>query len=747
MTLVKETNLRKATAPPSALVAHALVPLFAATLFVSAGLMFWIQPLFAKMALPFLGGAPAVWNTAMMFFQATLLAGYGYVHFVNLKLSPRRQAVIHIAVVAIALVSLPIAVRGGYNPDQDPTLGLIALLGISIGLPFFAVSATAPMLQRWFALSDHRDAGDPYFLYGASNLGSILALLAFPFFLEPTLSLREQGVAWTGGFVVLLFLIGLCALIPAGKAVSRTKAQSRAQTTPDARGQIWRQRLLWTALAFAPSSLLLGVTQHITTDIAAVPLLWVIPLATYLLTFVIVFARRPILPHPWVIRLQPYLLVVALLGSLFQGIGIWYSVAVHLAVFFLLALSCHGELVKRRPEVGRLTEFYLCMSLGGFLGGAFNVLAAPVLFDGVYEYGLAVVVAATLRPGAWSGSLRNHLLDLVLPLALLGLALAIYHFDLPPGSEDLNPFARLAFIGIIGILVFGFRKRPFRYGLGVGAALLVYASMIPNGDVLTQSRSFFGVYRVKLTSDGLARQLFHGTTVHGAQMLAKDFALEPVAYYSRQGPLGQVFEAFRKGRPDLHVGLVGLGVGSTLCYARPDDRWTLFEIDPMVAEIARNDSFFSFMRDCDKSESAELLLGDARLRLQGLPDASLDLMVLDAYNSDAIPIHLMTREALALYRAKLTPGGVLMFHVSNRWLNLPQILSALVSEAQMAALFQIHNPDETSPKHAYTSYWVAVALRAADLSMLQDSGDWQELPAVDRRPWTDDYSNIIDVIR
>ncbi len=747
MKLAEETYLGKATTRPSPLVYYALVPLFAATLFMSAGLLFWIQPLFAKMALPLLGGAPAVWNTAMMFFQAMLLVGYSYAHFINQKMSPRRQAVIHLAVVAIAFVSLPVAVRGNYNPDQDPTLGLIALLGLSIGLPFFAVSATAPLLQRWFALSGHRDAGDPYFLYSASNLGSILALLAFPFLLEPTLSLHEQGVAWSYGFSVLLLLIGFCALIPAGKAASWTKAQPRAQTTLVDRGQIRRHRLLWIALAFAPSSLLLGVTQHFTTDISAAPLLWVIPLALYLLTFVIVFARRPILPHTWVIRLQPYVLVLALLGILFQAFGILFSIAVHLTVFVLLSLSCHGELVKRRPEVGRLTEFYLCMSVGGFLGGAFNVLAAPLLFDGVYEYGLAIVAAAALYPGTWSGSLRNHLLDLVLPLALLGLALAIYHFDLLPASEGLKPYGLAIFFGTIGIFVFGFKERPLRYGLGVGAALMVYASALTGSDVLAQSRSFFGIYRVKISTDGLARQLVSGTTLHGAQLLAEDLALEPGSYYSRQGPLGQVFEAFRKKRPDLDVGLVGLGTGSTLCYARPGDRWTVFEIDPLVVEIARNDNFFSFVRDCDISESTEFLLGDARLRLQELPDTKFDLLVLDAYSSDAVPIHLMTEEALTLYRARLTPGGVLMFHVSNRHLDLIRVLSALVGKAQMAALLLNHKPDEDAPKHAVPSHWVAVAEQAADLSMLQGPRDWQELPAVDLRPWTDDYSNIIEVIR
>lgn len=747
MKLAIETQLARVATGPSPFVGQALVPLFAATLFVSAGLLFWIQPLFAKMALPLLGGAPAVWNTAMMFFQALLLLGYSYVHLISRVTAPRWQAIIHLTLVVLAFTSLPVLVRGAYDPDQDPTFGLIALLAISIGLPFFAVSATAPLLQRWFALSGHRDAGDPYFLYGASNLGSILALLAFPFLLEPALTLREQGLAWTGGFALLLVLIGFCALITAGRAGSWRGTQTGEEALPAPGDKTWRQRLLWVALAFAPSSLLLGVTQHITTDIAAGPLLWVIPLALYLLTFVIVFARRPVLPHRWVIKLQPYLLVWALVCLPFQGLDIRILVAMHLAVFFLLALSCHGELVKRRPAVGQLTEFYLCMSIGGFLGGAFNVLAAPLLFDGVYEYGLAIVAAAALYPGPLGGSLKTRLLDFALPLVLLVLALAIYRLDLVPPPTQENPYGLPIFFGAIGIVIFGFKERPLRFGLGAAVALLVFANTHAGGDVLAQSRSFFGIYRVKTSSDGLARHLYHGTTLHGAQLLEEASALEPVSYYSRQGPLGQVFQAFRRERPDLDVGLVGLGAGSTLCYARPGDSWSVFEIDPLVVELAGNSAFFTLLRDCTIGQSTEFIEGDARLRLQARPEARFDMMILDAYSSDAIPIHLMTREALALYRAKLNPGGILMFHASNRHLDLLRVLSALVGEAGMTALRLSHKPGENAPKHVKRSLWVAVAERASDLAMLEGPGGWQELPATDLLPWTDDYSNIIEVLR
>jgi hypothetical protein len=747
MSLAIGKNKAAMAGPGRRFIDWTVVPLFASTLFISACLLFWIQPLFAKMALPYLGGAPAVWNTAMMFFQATLLLGYTYVHFISQWLTHRWQVAVHLSVVAIALLTLPVAVHGNYNPDETPLIGLIGLLTVSIGLPFFAVSATAPLLQRWFALVGHRHAADPYFLYGASNLGSILALLAFPLILEPTLNLGEQGIAWSIGVALLFVLIGVCALVPMKSSAKARKTSLPTKAHATDRWQNWRQRLFWIALAFAPSSLLLAVTQHISTDVAPVPLLWIIPLALYLLSFVIVFARRPALPHAWVLRVQPYVLTLILVYIMVHRTNIWLLVAVHLSALFLLALSCHGELVKRRPDVKKLTDFYLCMSVGGLLGGVFNVLAAPILFDGVYEYGLAVVVAALLHPGSWRGPLRQYLLDISLPLAIVVFSLLLVNIDLPKDYQAYEAPAQVALICVIGIVVFGFCGRPLRYGLGIGAALIVYVSTLSSGDILTQARSFFGVYRVKLSDDGLARELYHGTTIHGSQLIEKSLSLEPVSYYSRQGPLGQVFKEFRKRRSDLNVGLVGLGVGSSLCYMQPDDQWTIFELDPLVVQIASNEEYFSFVSECDISDATRYLIGDARLKLDEVKASSLDLMVLDAYSSDAVPLHLLTKEALALYRTKMKKGGILMLHVSNRHLQLDRVLSAIVHDANMSAVILRHKPDRKAFKHTVVSHWVAVAENSADLSMLKDNGKWRDLPPVKLRPWTDGYSNIIDVLK
>lgn len=734
-------------APTSPMIDWALVPLFAATMFVSASLLFWMQPLFAKMALPFLGGAPAVWNTAMMFFQATLLLGYGYAHFVTRWLSPRRQAVVQIVILAAAFVSLPVAVRGGYDPDSEPITGLVALLTVSIGLPFFAVSTSAPLLQRWFAISGHNSAEDPYFLYGASNLGSVLALLAFPFVLEPSLELPTQGVAWTSGFAVLLLLTGLCALVAPNRTSAAQSPAPIATSAPTETKQYWRQRLLWTALAFAPSSLLMGVTQHISTDVAAIPLLWVIPLALYLLTYVIVFARRPILDHKRVIWLQPYILIPGLIGVAASGLDIRFTITTHLVVFFVLALSCHGELVSRRPEVGRLTEFYLCMSVGGLLGGVFNVLAAPLLFDGIYEYGIAITVAAMLRRGAWAGNRRDYFFDIAVPVAILLAAMIVSSLGLLSSLGDAKQEVVSALFAVVGLVIFGCKDRPLRFGLGIGAALLIYGSEVTGDGVIAQERSFFGVYRVKATTDGVAHQLIHGTTLHGTQLLDPQMKLEPVGYYTRPAPMGQLFRAIRGNHAQLNVGLVGLGIGTTLCYAKPGDRWTVFEIDPLVGRLALDDRFFTHSRDCGKVGAAKFLYGDARLQLQKMPDRGYDLMILDAYSSDAVPIHLLTREALTLYREKLAEGGLLMFHVSNRHLNLIRVLSALVRETGVAALTQYHKPGKDASPYATQSEWVVIAEREQDLALLRKSGNWKKLPKSDLRPWSDNYSNIIGVFR
>ncbi|MEE8214481.1 MAG: fused MFS/spermidine synthase [Alphaproteobacteria bacterium] len=730
----------EATGAPWA--ATAILPLFAATLFLSALLLFWIQPMFAKMVLPLLGGAPNVWNTAMVFFQATLLAGYAYAHATTRLFPLHRQVLIHLAIGALALVSLPVVVANIPPVEGAPILWLMVLLAVSIGLPFFAVSATAPLLQRWFGLSDHARAGDPYFLYGASNLGSILALLCYPLVFEPLLRLGHQGWIWTGGYCVLVALIAACG-IRVLRSEGRPAAAAAVALPED--GVSWRRRVHWVALAFAPSSLLLGVTAHITTDVAAVPLLWVVPLALYLLTYVLVFARRPPLPHSRVVALQPYLLFAAWMFLPIMS-ALWMVISIHLAVFFVTAMVCHGELVRRRPATSHLTEFYLLMAFGGVLGGVFNALIAPLLFTGIYEYGLALIVACLLRPWRTGGGARARVLDFVLPGIVLGAMLFV------TGVADLDAAAHTVYLFLfavaVGVAVFSFKDRPVRFGLGVGAVLFALFVFAGADNVLDQQRSFFGVYRVKSEEGGRVHVLTNGTIMHGAQFTDPARRREPAGYYTRQGPLGQVFTALEGTRRVRTVGLVGLGAGATLCYARPGQDWTVYEIDPLVGRLARNPAYFQYWSECLDPQRSRIVYGDARISLRHVPDGRFDLLILDAYSSDAVPAHLITRQALELYRAKLSPNGLLVFNLSNRHLDLGRVMGALVADAGMAGLIQTHVPEKEAGPYHWASVWGVVAANPAGLAFLSADPRWKRLqapPAADI--WTDDFSNILRALK
>ena len=712
-----------------------MVALFAGTLGLSALLLFWAQPMFARMALPLLGGAPAVWNTAMAFFQATLLAGYAYAHLSTRLLPPRGQALLHLALLAAAALLLPIAPPEGWRPPAEatPIPWLLGLLAVGVGAPFLVASATAPLLQAWFARTRHRDAGDPYFLYAASNLGSLVALIGYPFLLEPLLGLEAQAWAWTAGYVALAVLIALCAFV-ARRSTSAAPAPLAAQVA-------WRTRARWVALAFVPSSLLLGVTQHITTDLAAVPLFWVAPLALYLLTFVIAFARRPAIPHWLALKLQIFLLLPVALTFHWQIKALWLVFALHLGAFFFTTLVCHGELAKSRPPAARLTEFYLWMSLGGVLGGAFNAFAAPLLFGSILEYPLMLALAGLLRPTLAEGP-RSRLWDLALP-AVLGLAL------IPKAHvADGGLPAIVLYTTAIGLLAYSFGDRPLRFALGVALMLTAGVGETLGGrDALHQARSFFGVHRVLADDDAGVRVLLHGTTIHGAQAANEARRREPLAYYHREGPLGQAFEAL--GARVKRVGAVGLGAGASACHRRDGQQWRFFDIDPLVERIARDPRFFDYLARC--APDTPVLLGDARLTLADEPEGAFHLLLLDAFSSDAIPLHLLTREALALYVRKLAPGGVLLLHISNWHLDLEPVAARLAADAGLAGRVQhFRFSEEVQERSAYrfSTSWVALARSEADLGRLAQDERWAALvPPAGQALWTDDYANLVGALR
>ena len=721
-----------------------LLPAYAATLFLGAFLIFALQPLFAKMVLPLLGGAPNVWITASLFFQTMLLLGYIYAHGLARLLRGRTMVVVHCLVLLSGLAFLPVAVAG-LEPSPDlPVLWLIGLLTVSIGLPFFAVSATAPLLQRWFAHSNHGDASDPYFLYGASNLGSMLALLSYPFLVEPLLRLDQQSWIWSSGYVALVAAIALCGLLAHRRGAATRSADPGVMA--DAPPLVWRQRLFWVALAFAPSSLLLGVTNYITTDIAAVPLLWVLPLALYLLTFVLIFARRRRVSHPWMVRLQPFVIVFALLPGTIDA-GVWLIVGGHLAAFFVTAMVCHGELAARRPAAGHLTEFYIWMAFGGMLGGVFNALVAPAVFDGPYEYAIALVAALLLRPGAIGGTRAQRYSDLLVPGAFLALVLAPRAlFGYEPEPAHAGQLFLYAIVAYLAILMF--THRPLRYGLAIGVLLFANGQFFALPGVQSQERSFFGVYRILAKGGGETYAFVNGTTLHGIQYAARDRWREPLSYYSRPGPLGQLFATLEGDARVQSVGVVGLGVGSALCYREPGQTWWLYEIDPAVGRIAQDSRYFHYLETCGEPETTHLRYGDGRLLLEAAAEGGLDLLILDAFSSDAVPVHLMTREAFALYRRKLGPEGIIAVNVSNRHLDLSGVLGAVAAEAGLVGLVQVDDWERPEGDYTYPSIWVVLSADPERLAPLRADPRWKPLEAPPGvRPWTDDFSNVLSVLR
>src|SRR5271157_5728640 len=736
------------------------VAVFWVTMFLSAGLLFLVEPMFAKMALPLLGGSAAVWTTCVVFFQVTLLAGYAYAHASVKLLGKRGQMAMHAAVLLAALALLPVHLPGGWTPppQSNPVGWLLGLLLVAVGLPFFALSATTPILQKWFARSGHPSSSDPYFLYAASNSGSLLGLLSYPFVLERLVTLRDQSRLWTGLYALFLLLAAGCILLvwrsPFEESVVASPpldTQRAEMPARNAENPTLRRRLRWVILAFVPSSLMLGVTTALTTDIPAFPLFWVLPLALYLLSFVLVFARRPLLSHLWLSRRLPFLILAAAIPIVLKGVlPLVVFLLIDLAALFAVAMVCHGEVARSRPATQHLTEFYLWVSVGGVLGGAFNALLAPVIFRTVMEFPIALVLAAMLCPqiGVIEETPRARRLDYLLPAAL-GLAVVVATLELQAKGMAPGRLFNLIIFGPAAICCLRFGARPRRFGLGVGALMLAsqfYAG--PFGHILHSERSFFGVYRVSNDAEKNCRVLFHGSIPHGLQSLDPSHACEPVAYYTRSGPIGQVFGAFQESPVETEVALIGLGAGVMACYHQPHQRFTFYEIDPTVLHIAQNRHYFTYLSDC--GSPVRVVLGDARLSLRDAPAHGYGMMVLDAFSGDCIPTHLLTREALALYLSKLAPNGVLAFHISNRYMDLHGVLGDLAQDAGLSCLRNddAHVSEDEAREGKFASWWVVMARNSSDLEALRKDSRWRALRAVPgSRVWTDDFSNIVSILR
>jgi hypothetical protein len=710
------------------------------TTFLGAALLFVVQPLAARTLLPVLGGSPAVWNTAMVFFQTALLAGYLWAHVSVRVLGVQRQSRAHVVLALLAVALLPVLAPATAPPaDASPASWLLIALAAMVG-PFVVVlSANAPLVQRWFAASGHPASRDPYFLYAASNAGSLLALGAYPLVIEPRTTLAQQWRWWAVGYGVFAVCTAIYALLATRHALDPVAAEPAPPGT-------MRERARWLLLALVPSSLLLAVTQLLSTDVAAVPLLWVLPLGVYLLTFIVAFARRPPITAGAASAALPWLAVPMAVTSflLLPGVPVWSVIALQLVGLFVAALACHGRLADERPPPARLTEFYLLLALGGVLGGAMTALVAPLAFTWVAEYPIALVAACLLRLPARRD---RPVLDVVAP----ALALAAFFAAGPvlravvddPWWVAAGPYFAVA--GVCLLLA------PRRAGFGLALAVLLGLAQLSPEDsnrTVYRARTFFGVHRVTSDPDGFWHSLSHGVTEHGRQAQQGDMRRVPTMYYHPTGPLGDVIRAGRgTGRLDAVAG-VGLGTGALAAYGRAGERMDFFEIDPAVVQIARDPALFSFLGD--SAATTRVVLGDARLRLAAEPpDATYDLLVLDAFSSDAIPVHLITTEALDLYAARLRPGGLIAAHVTNRHLDLVPVLAAAAAVEGLDGLVRAERElsDDERAQAKEASTWVALARPGTPaLEALRRAG-WQPLPAPEKRVWTDDYVDLIGALR
>ncbi|MFN4287098.1 MAG: fused MFS/spermidine synthase [Brevundimonas sp.] len=731
--------------------------LFAVTIFTSALLVFVVQPMVTKLTVPLLGGSPSVWNTSMVFFQVALLVGYAYAHLLQRIRSMRGQMMVHIALLAVAALFLPLRLSGliGDPDTSQPILWLMAILLLSVGLPFAVLSATAPLVQAWFARAraGEADGANPYVLYAASNLGSFLALISYPLLVEPLATLTQQRIGWSIGYGLFAALIVALLVVTWRKERAAAPTPLLERSAPIA----WRERLIWVALAAIPSSLMLGVTAHLSTDVASVPFLWVLPLALYLLTFVIAFQSRALIPYWLTLTIQAALAAATTALMPFRT-GEWLVIfAMHIATFFFTALMCHQHLAARRPPADRLTEFYLWLSVGGAVGGAFTALLAPSLFEVVLEYPLVLVLAALVRPwgrgrftpAQWA-LLGGVVMVVLIPPVLMWLmrnnsdVLAMFTAD------TYNTITRIV-LGVAAVTAFMLRERALLFLAALAMISVSAHRAMDRQEYVFTERSFFGVVRVARFYDaqigGWSHMMMHGTTLHGAQSLAEEFRCAPTLYYAPQTPMGEAARLMYERSESISFGIVGQGTGAMAAYKRFGDTMTFYEIDPMVDRISRDPDYFSFITGCADGP-VNTVIGDARVTLRNEPDGLHDLLVIDAFSSDAIPTHLLTVEAIREYLRVVKPDGVVLLHLSNRNIELavPTVNAARALGAHDLHRIYIRS-SETGELQEASSEVVIISATPEGLEPFRESGAWRTVADIDVRPWTDDYVDLVGAIR
>ncbi len=734
----------------------ASVAVFTATTFLGASLVFLVQPLVTKRLLPLLGGTPAVWNTSMVFFQAALLLGYGYTHVATTQLRARRQIPFHLLVLMLPAAVLPIALPDGWEPPTslNPVVWLLFVLLVMVGLPFFAVSTTSPLLQQWFSLIGHRRSHDPYFLYAAGNVGSVLGLLAYPFLIEARLSLDDQARLWAGLYAIFVVGCIICALTVRRRtqnfsAVPESRSQRVSEAVPSREPvakPTWKQRGLWVLLAAIPSSLTIGVSTQVSVDIASIPLFWVVPLTVYLLTFIVTFspvAGRWLTPRRADWLFPPAAGLLAGLSVITEP-GLRFSIAAHLGVLLLVGLVCHGRLAEQRPATNRLTEFYLCLAIGGVLGGIFNAIVVPLVFSSIVEMALVVVVALLVRPVGWKPqSTAQWALEGTLAIAIV--VACVVNAEWLAESNVLANFSigRAIALGVLGSVILW--TRPL-LATALIAALFVIGARPADGTI-ERHRSFFAAVEVVQT-DG-RNEISNGTTLHGSQWIDEPRRRIATTYYHRAGPVGEVFTRLQGDPRRQKVALVGLGAGTLASYAEAGERFDFFEIDPDVVRTAENKERFTYLADA-RSRGADIsvTIGDARLTLAKSEPKSFGVIVLDAFSSDAIPVHLLTTEAVEMYANRLSDDGVLLIHISNRYLTLEPVVAAVAREAGLVGLVRNQSAitDEQTADGAAESDWI-ILTRRADVVQQFRVGEWRDLEGrPDIRAWTDEFSNVQSVL-
>ena len=733
-----------------------MTPVYSVTLLLSAVLLFSVQPMFTKMILPLLGGAPQVWNTAMLFFQACLLGGYAYAHLTSKYLSIRTQGILHIVLLAICTVVLPFAIPEGWDPpaDKDPTLWQLSLMALTVGGPFFIISGSAPMLQHWFGSSDHKDAQSPYFLYGASNLGSMTALLTYPVLTEPMLDLTGQTHLWMYGYITLILLTAasLFLLKPAAAGLKNANI-SKVDDAPISNAL----RLRWVILAAIPSSLMLGVTTYITTDIASVPLLWVLPLALYVSTFIFVFANKPWIKVDTIFAIFGTGLVSMAAAILF--FKLWHNaillIACHMVLFFLVALYCHFHLAKVRPGASKLTEFYFFMSLGGVIGGFFNAIIAPVFFVTAIEYplvlGLAMLVRYANDPertfkkfliilGKKAFSLNTILIFIVLGAAYAGYLLKNSTIDI------------IAAVIVCISLLIDIKKR---WQFGSLALLLIMTSPLAmpilsetSENVILRDRNFFGTIRILDNPD--FRTLLHGTTNHGSQPLAPDEKLLKITYFSEISPVADVFKILDKMHGEnadpKNVGILGLGIGAMACYTHPGRHFDFYEIDNEINLLAKDPKYFTYLSDC--GSSYDVIMGDGRLNLKKQESQKYQALFMDAFSSDNIPVHLVTKEAIDLYFEKIKPDGLIAVHISNNYLDMEPVLKMIADNLGIYAVAHVKEGGKLQNTNieGFPSHYFVMTKNQQIINDLKELGWSEPIHRDGVALWTDKYTNIFTIL-